>query len=206
MPRHRALFATPALSTSPRDAPARSAHAPRIRAPVVVIETYIAVAVVALRPATGDTPGPLRRSHVPLFTGPWRRRRDDRVRRATASLRGAALAVAAAAAALGEQLVTTKDCPDDDLDCLSGTYAQLMDQRQRIARAATEVDRLERTALEYDGRVPSDAPRLGGQVPTVVAARAMVDRTHDRLLEALQVAREALATVDPAAVAEGAAR
>lgn len=141
-----------------------------------------------------------------MAVGFWgrRRRHEDRVRRATATLRGAALAVATAAAALAEQLGVGDDCPPGDLDCLTGSYAALLAHRRRVDDVADEMDRLEQAAVRYDGRVPADAPRLGGELPTVIAARTMVDRAHDRVLEALAAVRDALALLDPELVLDGA--
>ena len=118
------------------------------------------------------------------------------MRRATASLRGAALAVAAAAATVAQQLRTGTDCAQDDVDCLSDAYADLLTHEQRMTRVRDEIERLEATPLEYEGAVPHDAPRLGWQVPSVAAARSMVDRTHDLVVEARNTARSALAGVD----------
>lgn len=124
----------------------------------------------------------------------WQRQ-EDRVRRGTAAVRGAALAMATVATAVREQL-TRSDCPDGDIDCLRGRHDALLAQRRRVAEVADEVGRLERTAVSYDGPVPADAPRLGGQEPTVIAARALVDRAHDSVLEALNGVRAALALLD----------
>ncbi len=127
----------------------------------------------------------------------WPTTPDDRVRRATASLRGAALAVAAAAAGVAERLASRTGCPDDDAACLEDAYADLLAQRRRLDDAATQVQRLEHATLDYRGRTPRDAPMRGADVPTVIAARAMVDRTHDELLETLAAARAALSRLDP---------
>lgn len=140
-----------------------------------------------------------------LLSGSRTRRHDDRVRRATASLRGAGLAVATAAARLTEQLGAIWDCPDDDLDCISNAYADLLVQRRRVDDVGDELSRLERTPLRYGGSVPADAPRLGGEVSTVIAARNLLDRAHDRILEALEAARTALARADVDLLDEGAA-
>ena len=130
----------------------------------------------------------------------WRRRQEARVRTATAQVRGAALAAAAAAAAIRHQLTAADGCPDGDPDCLSDLYASLQDRRRDIDRVTSEVERLERTQLHYTGRVPVDAPRIGGHEATVIAARNLVDRAHDVVVEALDAASSALSRLghDPA--------
>ena len=132
----------------------------------------------------------------------WRRRQEARVRAATAPVRGAALAAAAAAAAIRHQLTATEHCPDDDPDCLTALYAALQDRRRDVDRVTTEVERLERTQLHYDGRVPADAPRIGGHEATVIAARNLVDRAHDVVVEALDAVATALAHIGHEAAGE----
>jgi hypothetical protein len=137
----------------------------------------------------------------------WRRARyEARIRAATAQLRGAALAVAAAAAGVREQLTSREDCAPDDVDCLTGAYQALLDDRRVVARVASEIERLEHADVRYDGPVPRNAPRIGGHVPDVAAARSMVDRTHDLVLEALASVRDALARFDDDLVMEPAVR
>ena len=122
-----------------------------------------------------------------------RTRLDDKVREATAALRGAALAIATTAAAVREQLEVDLGCPDGDPACLQEAYADLLRHKHRVRLASREIARLEATTVQYDGPPPAGAPSIGWHVPSVGAARRMVDQAHDVVTEAQQVARTTLA-------------
>ena len=117
---------------------------------------------------------------------------EDQVRGATAALRGAALAVATTAAAVAEQLAGGPACPDDHPACLEEAYADLLRHRHRVRLASREISRLEATTVEYDGPPPAGAPSQGWHVPSVGAARRMVDQASDLVTEAQRVARDTL--------------
>ena len=121
---------------------------------------------------------------------------DERIRAATAGLRGAALAIGASAAAVGEQLGRRDPCPDGDRRCVEAAYADLLRHRHRVALATREISRLERTDVDYAGATPAGAPTVGWHVPSVTAARRLVDQAHDVVAEALDVVRATMAGLD----------
>ena len=115
------------------------------------------------------------------------------MREATAALRGAALAIATTAAAVREQFELDPGCPDGDPACLQEAYADLLRHKHRVRLAGRELARLEATTVQYDGPPPAGAPSIGWHVPSVGAARRMVDQTHDVVTEAQQARRTTLA-------------
>lgn len=135
-----------------------------------------------------------RGTRLGTFDSNWGRSRlEDRIREATAALRGAALAIATTAAAVREQLEVGVGCPDDDPACLEDAYADLLRHKHRVRLASREITRLEATTVQYDGATPAGAPSMGWHVPSVGAARRMVDQASDVVTEAQRVARTTLA-------------
>lgn len=127
------------------------------------------------------------------FDSGWGRHRlEDRIRAATAALRGAALAIATTAAAVRDQLETGLGCPEGHPACLEDAYADLLRHKHRVRLASREVARLEATAVQYDGVPPAGAPSMGWHVPSVGAARRMVDQASDLVTEAQRAARDTL--------------
>lgn len=113
-----------------------------------------------------------------MFTGLRTAERDDDVvRRATASIRGGALAVMTTAAHAQERL----DEATSDGE-LPGLVAEV---RARLERADALLGDLEGRPVAYEGSAPDGAPVTGWQVPTVATARTWLDEAHDAALRAL---------------------
>jgi len=110
---------------------------------------------------------------------------------AVARLRGAALAVTAAAAAV-EQYVTGADvCADDDRDCLTTHHAELVEHRDLVRRATAELERIEGTTI-VDVDASAHAGTMGWSLPYVRHSREAIDSAHDMVVRALNTVRAAL--------------
>lgn len=120
---------------------------------------------------------------------------EDAVRAATASVRGAALAVAVTAGAVLEQ---ARSALLDDESLAVQSYAVLVRQRTSLQDADGHLRDLERRTMTYGRRVPRDAPSTGGDVPQVQVARQLLDDARDALLDCLHAARGQIArAVEP---------
>jgi hypothetical protein len=123
---------------------------------------------------------------------------DEAVRAATASVRGAALAVAVNAGAALEQIRAT--LLDDGTGAVQ-SYAALVRQRSSLQDADDCLRVLEHRSMHYVRRAPRGAPTTGDDLAQVQVARQLLDDARDALLDRLHAVRDQIAlSTDPADV------